>query len=50
MSYILGLHFAPLKLNDTDLNLYENYLDAKSQRDFERSDILRKELIEKGIL
>ena len=50
MSYILGLHFAPLKLNDTDLNLYQNYLDAKSQRDFERSDILRKELIEKGIL
>ena len=50
MSYILGLHFAPLKLNDIDLNLYQNYLDAKSQRDFEKSDILRKELIEKGIL
>lgn len=50
ISYILGLHFTPSKLSDEDLSLYKAYLLAKENKDFAKSDELRKVLIEKNIL
>lgn len=50
ISYILGLHFTPSKLSDEDLSIYKAYLLAKENKDFAKSDKLRKTLIEKNIL
>ena len=50
ISYILGLHFTPNKLSDEDLSIYKAYLLAKENKDFAKSDELRKVLIEKNIL
>ncbi len=50
ISYILGLHFTPSKLSDEDLSIYKEYLLAKENKDFAKSDELRKALIEKNIL
>lgn len=50
ISYILGLHFTPSKLSDEDLSIYKTYLLAKENKDFAKSDELRKTLIEKNIL
>ena len=50
ISYILGLHFTPSKLSDEDLSIYKEYLLAKENKDFAKSDALRKTLIEKNIL
>ncbi len=50
ISYILGLHFTPSKLSDEDLSIYKEYLLAKENKDFAKSDELRKVLIEKNIL
>ena len=50
ISYILGLHFTPSKLSDEDLSIYKAYLLAKENKDFAKSDELRKTLIEKNIL
>lgn len=50
ISYILGLHFTPSKLSDENLSIYKAYLLAKENKDFAKSDELRKVLIEKNIL
>ncbi len=50
ISYILGLHFTPSKLSNEDLSIYKAYLLAKENKDFAKSDELRKTLIEKNIL
>ncbi len=50
ISYILGLHFTPSKLSDDDLSIYKEYLLAKENKDFAKSDELRNVLIEKYIL
>lgn len=50
ISYILGLHFTPSKLSDDDLSIYKEYLLAKENKDFAKSDELRKVLIKKNIL
>lgn len=50
ISYILGLHFTPSKLSDEELSIYKAYLLAKENKDFAKSDGLRKTLIEKNIL
>ena len=50
ISYILGLHFTPSKLSDEDLSIYKAYLLAKENKNFAKSDELRKTLIEKNIL
>lgn len=50
ISYILGLHFTPSKLSDDDLSIYKAYLLAKENKEFAKSDELRKTLIEKNIL
>ena len=50
ISYILGLHFTPSKLSGDDLSIYKEYLLAKENKDFAKSDELRKTLFEKNIL
>ena len=50
MCFILGLHYEPKALSQEDLELYNNYLNAKSAKDFDTSDSLRKTLILKGII
>lgn len=50
ISYILGLHFTPSKLSDDELSIYKEYIQAKENKDFAKSDELRKILIEKNIL
>lgn len=48
--YILGIPFDIKKMNEEEINLYKEYLDAKANKDFEKSDILRNKLIELKIL
>ena len=50
MFYVLGLDINYVKLSDEDLSLYREYMTAKQNKDFEKSDELRKSLIEKGIM
>lgn len=50
ISFILGLSFKPNKFNKDDLDLYNEYIEAKKNKDFEKSDTLRKQLFEKKIL
>lgn len=50
MLYVLGLNIGYKKLSEEDKNLYKEYLEAKSNRDFAKSDELRAKLIELKIL
>ena len=50
MFYLLGLAIPYTSLDEADIALYNDYMDAKKNKDFERSDILRNKLIEKNIL
>lgn len=50
MLSILGLEFDIPHLSNDDIELYNKYLNAKANKDFETSDKLRKELIERKIL
>ena len=48
--YILGLKFDIKKLNNEEIDLFKNYIDAKNNKDFKTSDILREKLLELKIL
>jgi cysteinyl-tRNA synthetase len=50
MVHVLGLYIAPKKLTEDDVELYNNYIEAKEAKNFVESDALRKELIERGIM
>ena len=50
MLSILGIEIPFVKLSENDKKLYQNYLNSKENKDFEKSDELRKELIERGIM
>lgn len=50
MTDILGLKFDPKKIDEDDMKIYEEYLKAKSNKDYSKSDELRAILIEKEIL
>ena len=50
MIEILGLKFDIIILSDDDLKLIDQYNEARVNKDFEKSDLLRKELSEKGLL
>ena len=50
MTSILGLDFQYKELTKDDKELYQSYLDAKANKDFELSDKIRAELIDKKIL
>lgn len=50
MFYVLGLNINYVKLCEEDLSLYREYMNAKANKDFVKSDEIRKTLIERGIL
>ena len=50
IAYILGLHFEPFKFDNESTELYNAYLEAKSNKDFAKSDEIRAKLIAKNIL
>ena len=50
MFYLLGLEFDYPQMTIEDKKIYENYITAKSNKDFETSDKLRILLLEKGLL
>ena len=50
MFYVLGLDISRRVLTPDELKLYQDYLHYKKEKDFEKSDELRGQLIELGIL
>lgn len=50
MLNVLGLIFEEPALNEEDRETYRRYVEAKQEKDYARSDELRKKLIERGIL
>lgn len=48
--FILGLMVQYPHLNEEDKNIYQDYMNAKANKDFATSDTLRAKLIERGIL
>ena len=50
MLSVLGLDINYVKMDENDKKLYQNYLISKENKDFQTSDQLRQELINKGIM
>lgn len=50
MTAVIGFVFEPRKLNVAELEIYQAWLEAKQNKDFETADKLRTQLIEKGII
>jgi len=50
MFYVLGLDIGYVALTQEDKRLYQQYLEFKANKDFEKSDLVRQELIKKGIM
>ncbi len=50
MTAVIGFVFETRKLNAAELELYQAWLEAKQNKDFETADKLRTQLIEKGII
>ena len=48
--YTLGLQINYPHMDEDSKKLYQEYLDAKAAKDFARSDLLRPQLMEKGII
>jgi cysteinyl-tRNA synthetase len=47
---VLGLVFALPQLSAKDRSIYYDWLDARNNKDYDRADTLRNELMERGIL
>ena len=50
MFYVLGLDITYVKFDDNISTLYKEYLQSKENKDFAKSDKIRKLLIEKGVM
>ena len=50
MFYVLGLNIEYVKLGDEERALYNEYLAAKQEKNFAKSDEIRQKLIAKGIM
>ena len=50
MFYVLGLDINYVKFDDSISQLYKDYLLSKENKDFAKSDDIRKVLIEKGVM
>ena len=47
---VLGLDIRYVKMDENDKNLYQKYIICKENKDFAASDLIRQELIAKGIM
>ena len=47
---IFGFEFEYHKLTEEDREVYQNWLDARSNKDFEKADYYRNLLVERHIL
>ena len=47
---VLGLDIKYVKMDENDKNLYQKYVICKENKDFSASDLIRQELISKGIM
>ena len=47
---VLGLKYNMPKFSDEDIELYNNWMDARNNKAFEKADMYRNKLIEKNIL
>ena len=50
MFAILGLNITYVKMTEEDLDLYQQYMASKAEKDFQKSDEIRQILISKGIM
>ena len=50
MFYVLGLDITYVKFDDNISALYKEYLESKENKDFAKSDEIRKLLVEKGVM
>jgi hypothetical protein len=50
MFFVLGLDINYVKLSQEDIDLYNEYLASKANKDFARSDEIRAILLDKKIL
>jgi len=50
MLFVLGLDIKYTSLTDDDKKLYQQYMEAKANKDFAKSDEIRQTLIERKIL
>ena len=50
MFYVLGLDIKYVQMSEEDKALYQEYLKAKSEQDYAKSDDIRKILVDKGIM
>ena len=50
MTEVIGFDFTPKTLTTEEIGLYHLWLKAKSNKDYEKADQYRSELLEKGIL
>ena len=50
MFHVLGLDIHYVEMNEEDKKLYSDYLQSKVEQNYEKSDEIRKILIEKGIM
>ena len=48
--WILGLHFSYKEFSNDEVIMYNNYIEAKQNKDFATSDVLRNKLIELKII
>ena len=47
---VLGLKYDMYKFSDEDIELYNNWMNARNEKDFDKADMYRNKLIEKNIL
>ena len=47
---VLGLKYDMPKFNDEDIELYNNWMNARNEKDFAKADMYRNKLVEKNIL
>ncbi len=50
MLKVLGIKYEKVKLNQDDKDLFKSWNDAKGIKDFEKADLFRQKLIERGLL
>jgi cysteinyl-tRNA synthetase len=47
---VLGLRFDLPRLSADDRSMYFNWVDARDSKDYDRADMLREQLTQRGIL